>query len=192
MPGETSTDVAPTTPITPTRRPAAASTTTHRSTSARAGSASATAESARANAAETSAPATATPLSARRGAHTTARPLKTGVTTTARARNSRLATQAPQRSGVAGAELGKDPLVEDHPDKRNKSQVERDAKLDRARGSARQLERRQSKPVLNNTIPSTANSVARRVAAAAAPKAISASTPRSTFLIRARSSARAR
>ncbi len=56
-----------------------------------------------------------------------------GAPTARTASDSRLVTQAPQRGGVAGAELGEDPLVEDGRDERDERQVERDAELDRER-----------------------------------------------------------
>ena len=47
-------------------------------------------------------------------------------------------TEAPQRGGVAGAELGEDPLVEHACDEGDQQQVDGDADLDRERRRARQ------------------------------------------------------
>ena len=54
-----------------------------------------------------------------------------GATRTAVASHSLVVTEAPQRGGVAGAELGEDPLVEDARDEGDQQQVDGDAELDR-------------------------------------------------------------
>ena len=103
-----------------------------------------------------------------------------GVTSTAAASHSLVVTEAPQRCGVAGTELGEDPLVEDAGDERDQQQVDGDADLDRERrGRPGELSAASASPFSTSTMPSTWNSVARRVAAVTSPIATRVSVARS-------------
>ena len=82
-------------------------------------------------------------------------------------------TEAPQRRGVARSELGEDPLVEDARDEGDQQQVDRDADLDRERGGPGSERAASARPFSTSTMPSTWNSVARRVAAVTRPRATS-------------------
>src|SRR5581483_9172638 len=149
----TSTLAAPTTPITPTRIPAAGSTISQAVSNVVPGAASVTAASVTAAAAETAAPAIATGPIARRGAAAATAAVTAGSSATATASSSRLVTQAPQGGDVAGAELREDPLVEHDGDGRDQRQVAGDAQLDRSRGAGVQLQRRQRETVLDEHDP---------------------------------------
>src|SRR6266540_1021177 len=125
--GDTTKLASPTRPMTPTSSPAAASTTTQSPTNGDPGSASATAHSPTARPPVASAHTIATAVTVRRGARAESTAPSAGAAVTPSASSSRLVTQAPERRGVARAELGEDALVEDRGN-------ERDAELDPDRG----------------------------------------------------------
>src|SRR5205823_14128066 len=91
----------------------------------------------------------ATAVTRRRAVSITSAAVIAGTPTTPCASNSRLVTQSPQCCAVACSELREDPLVEHTGDQRDEHEIERDAELDRERGAAGQLERRQRKRVLD-------------------------------------------
>ena len=82
--------------------------------------------------------AASTRVSRARGTTAAATTPTTGATSTRATSHSLGVTEAPQGGGVAGAELGEDPLVEHACDECDQQEIDGDTDLDRERRLARE------------------------------------------------------